>query len=75
MLDIVASYHCMKFQEKVMNQTCENDKKPSFGPKFGLQKFYSWILTLLDVIHSYKLSLCAISRKTNEPSLRKLQKT
>ena len=27
MLDIVASYHFMQFQEKLMNQTWENDKK------------------------------------------------
>ena len=35
MLDIVASYHCMQFQGKLMNQTWENDKKPSFVPDFG----------------------------------------
>ena len=34
-LDIVASYHCMQFQEKLMNQTLENHKKPSFRPNFG----------------------------------------
>ena len=26
-----ASYHCMQFQGKQMNQTLENGKKPSFG--------------------------------------------
>ena len=30
MLDIVAIYHCMQFQGKLMNQTWENGKKPSF---------------------------------------------
>ena len=35
MLDIVASYHCMKFQEKRMIQTQENGKKPHFGPDLG----------------------------------------
>ena len=35
MLNIVASYHCMQQQRKLMNQTWENDKKPSFGPDFG----------------------------------------
>ena len=35
MLDIVASYHCMQQQRKLMNQTWENNKKPSFGPDFG----------------------------------------
>ena len=42
----------MQFQGKLMNQTRENDKKPSFGldfghfglnfgPKFGSQSFFS----------------------------------
>ena len=35
MLHIVASYHCMQFQRKLMNWTWENDKKPSFKPNFG----------------------------------------
>ena len=39
MLDIVDiarhSYHCMQFQRKLMNQTWENSKKPSFGSDFG----------------------------------------
>ena len=35
MLDINASYHCVQFQGKLMNQTWENDQKSSFGPNFG----------------------------------------
>ena len=35
MLDILASYHCMQFQGKLMNQTPENGKKPFLGPNFG----------------------------------------
>ena len=35
MLEIVASYHCMQFEEKPMIQTQENDKKPHFGPNLG----------------------------------------
>ena len=35
MLDIVVSYQCMQFQGKLMNQTWENGKKPSFGPDFS----------------------------------------
>ena len=35
-LEIVASYHCMQFQGKLINQTWENGKKPSFVPDFGL---------------------------------------
>ena len=61
MLDIVASYHCMQFQGKLMNQIWENGKKPSFGPDFGplLPKFVPpkkilWILPLLDVRHCCK---------------------
>ena len=34
MLDIVASFHYMQFQGKLMNQTWENEKK-SFWPDFG----------------------------------------
>ena len=78
MLDIVASYCCMQFQGKLTNQTWENSKKPSSKPDFGLflaqilsPKFFLWVLPLLDVIHSCKLSLYAILGKTNEPKLRK----
>ena len=81
MLDIIASYHCMQLQGKLMNKTWENKKKPSFrpnfdpfGPNLGPKNFFSWILPLLDVRHCCKLSLYAISRKTNEPNLRKWQK-
>ena len=71
----------MQFQEKLMNQTWENDKKPScqpnfdpFGQNLGSKKFFWWILPLVDVRHCCKLSLYAISRKTNEPNLKKSQK-
>ena len=62
MLDIVASYHCMQFQGKLMNQTWENGKKSSFEPNFGpfgpnldpkifFRGFYlNW---MLDIIASY----------------------
>ena len=76
MLYIVGSYYCMHFQGKLMNQTCENGKKPSFcsdfghfGPNMGPQIFFSRILLLLDVRHCCKSSLYAISRKTNEQNL------
>ena len=77
MLGIVASYHCIQFQRKIMNQTFKNGRKPSFGPDFGLvwaPRFFSWILPLLDVRHCSKISLYAISRKTIAPNLRKCQK-
>ena len=64
MLDINASYHCMQFQGKQMNQTWENDKKPSFGPDFGpfgpnagCYIFFSskiWLRQSLDVMVSYQ---------------------
>ena len=38
-------------------------------------KIFSWILPVLDVRHSCKLSLHTISGKTNEPNLRKWKKT
>ena len=49
-------------------------KKPNLGPNFG-PKIFLRVLPLLDVIHSCKPSLHAISRKTNKPNLRKWQKT
>ena len=35
MLNIITSYHCMKFQGKRMIQTQENGEKPDFGPDLG----------------------------------------
>ena len=32
MLNIVASYHCMQFQGKLIIYTQKNGKKPNFGP-------------------------------------------
>ena len=50
MFDIVSSYHCMQLQEKLMNQTWENDEKPSFGPKL-FTEFYLYYM--LDNVASY----------------------
>ena len=82
MLCIVASCHCMQFQGKLQNQNWENGKKKtsfgtdfgSFGSNLGPQIFFSWILPALDITHYCKLSLYAISRKTNEANLRKWPK-
>ena len=59
-LDIVASYHYMQFQRRIINQTWENAKKPSFGPNFGPfgpnlghQIFFSKIWQSLDIMVSY----------------------
>ena len=49
----------MQYQEKLMNQTWENDKKPSFGPDVAQiwgAKFFSpkiWLRQLVDVVISY----------------------
>ena len=56
MLDIVASYHCLQFQGRLMNQTRENGKKPSFGTSFGppkkfFQGFYFYYM--LHIVASY----------------------
>ena len=45
-----------------------------FTPLRPAPHFFSWILHLLDVRHSCKISLYAISRKINQPNLRKWQK-
>ena len=75
---LVPSHHPMQVPEKLTNQRWENGKKPNFGllgPNFGPQFFLcAWILPPVDVRHCYKLSLYAISRKTNEPNMRKWQK-
>ena len=56
------SSHYMQFQEKLMNQTSENDKNSSFrhnfspfGPNSGSQIFFSkiWLDQLLDIKVSY----------------------
>ena len=58
MLDIVASYHCMHFQGKLMMQTLENSEKPHFWPDLGPLGpifFFSkiWLRESLDIIVSY----------------------
>ena len=62
MLDIVASYYCMQFQGKLMNQTREKGKKPCFrhdfgpfAPNSGPQIFFSkiWLRQSLDIMVSY----------------------
>ena len=73
-IDTVASYHCMQFQGILMNQIWENGKKPTFRTDFGSfspnlgQEIFLWILPPPHIRHCFKLSLYAISRKTNEPN-------
>ena len=76
-LDIVASYHYMQFQGRIMNQTWENAKKPSFGPNFGpfgpnLGHQFFFFKNLAATRYHGQLSSCTISEKTNDPILRKL---
>ena len=87
MLYVVASYHCMQFQGKLMNQTWEKCRKPNFGlilarfgPNLVPQNFFSWVLPILFFFKNLALSVtryhgqllsCAISEKTNDPILRK----
>ena len=80
MLDIVASYHCIQFQGKLMIQTQENGEKPYFGPDLGLlgqnsgRHFFFSFKNLASPVTIYhgQLSSCTISEKTNDPTLRKL---
>ena len=77
MLDIVASYRSIQFQEKIMIQTQENGKKPHFGLDLGslnlnlsLQFFFK--NKPLSVSRYYgQLSSCAISEKIYDAILRK----
>ena len=74
----------MQFPRKLINQTGENGKKPNFGHDFGsfgsilspplLPKFFLWDLPQRDIRYCCKVPLYKISRKINEPNLRKWQK-
>ena len=47
-----------------------NGHSLNIRPNLGPQKFFPWVLPVLVVRQFSKLS-CAISRKTNEPNLKK----
>ena len=80
-LPLLVVRQCSKqFPGKLKNQTWKMTKKPNFGPDFdtfGLfapnlaPKPFLWVLPLLHVTYCCKLSLYPISRKTNEPNLKK----
>ena len=62
MLDIVAGYHSIKLQGKLMIQTQEHGKKPDFKPDFidhlgpNSGRFFSskiWLLQSLNIMASY----------------------
>ena len=72
-LDILASYHCMQFQGKIINQTWENGKKPSFmtdfcpyGSNSGSQIFFK---NLASSVTRYHGQLC--QKEPDDPILRK----
>ena len=58
-LYIVASYHCMLFQGKLMNQTWQNGKKTGFRPIFGPsgpnsgRQFFFFFKNLASLVTSY----------------------
>ena len=78
MLEIVASSHCMQFQGKLMIKTQENGGKPHFGPNYArlaqilAAKLFFKNLALSVTRYHGQLSSCTISKKTNDPILRKI---
>ena len=74
MLDIVPGYNLVQYQGNIIMQPWENSKNPNFWPNLESLKFFSWALALLVVRQYPKLTSYAISRKTNEPNLKKWQK-
>ena len=72
MLDIVASYHCMQFQRKLIIQLEENGKKPHFGPDLGpLGPNFKNLASSVTIYHG-QLSSYTILEKNNDPFIRKL---
>ena len=80
-LDIVASYHCMQFQGKRMIQTEENGEETHFGPNFRpidwpsirTVNFFFKNLASSVTRHYGQLPSSKISKRTNDPILRKLR--
>ena len=70
---IVASYSCMQFQGKLMNQTWENEKKNLVSdpivPKFGPPNCFKYLAPSVSRYQGHLLP-CTISEKTNDPILR-----
>ena len=62
---IVASYHCMQFQEKLMNQAkniVSGQTLTPYGPNISHQVFFT-ILTFSVTKYYGQLSLCTLSEK------------
>ena len=65
MLDIVASYHCIQYQGKLITQTQKNGEKPHFEPDIsplGLNSCPKDIFSKYRFKHHGQLS-CTISQK------------
>ena len=65
----------MQYKRKLVNQTWENSKKPSFGPDFGPnpgRQFFFKNLASLVTRYNGQLSSGTISEKINDPVLRKI---
>ena len=79
MLHIVASYHCMLFQGKLINQTWKNGKNLVLSPiltplaQILATNIFSKNLALSVTTYHGQLSSCTISEKTNDPVLRKVR--
>ena len=76
MLDIVVSYHCMRFQGKLQNQIWDNGKKLVLGLILAhLVPPKNFFKNLAPSVTRYhvQLSSCTTSEKTNDPVLRKLR--
>ena len=82
MLVIVASYHCMQLQGKLMNDTWKNKKKtvvlvPILAHSTQIQAaniFFLVKILALSVTRCHgQLSSCTIPEKTNDPILKKLR--
>ena len=61
----------MQLQGKLMNQTRENGKNPSFGSDFGPNLAANFFFKYGLAITRYhgQLSSCTISEKNNDPTL------
>ena len=75
MLDIVASYHCMQVQGKLMTKLDKMAKNLVLGPilaQIWATNFFFKILAQSVTRCHGQLSSCTISEKTNDPILREL---
>ena len=80
MLGIVASYHFMQLQGKLIKLTEENGKKPIFGPilvhlaQNSGHQFFFVFKNLAPSVTRYhgQLSSCTISETANDPILKNL---